>query len=260
MDSVNKTLYIPLYGKAYVSQKGILLQDRKAEEIWAAEGFPLKGKAASKYLAYYMGMRSAVFDRWLAEQLEATPEAVVLHIGCGLDSRCLRVGHEPQAWFDVDFPEVIGERKRYYQETEQYKMLPADVRDPDWLEGLPGNRAIVLMEGVSMYLTREEMAALTEALAARAEHVTFVFDAYSHTAARLSKYKNPINRVKAKIGFSMDAPEEIGAMTCTAVSDIILPQYIERLHGIDRVRFRFMGQFGAKLYRIWRCEAGAKNE
>ena len=33
MDQVNKTLYIPLYGKAYVSRKGIILKDAKAEEI-----------------------------------------------------------------------------------------------------------------------------------------------------------------------------------------------------------------------------------
>ena len=45
MNNVNKTLYIPLHGKAYVSRKGIILRDPKAEEIWAAEGFPLRGKA-----------------------------------------------------------------------------------------------------------------------------------------------------------------------------------------------------------------------
>ena len=33
MNNVNKTLYIPLYGKAYVSRKGIILNDKKAEEI-----------------------------------------------------------------------------------------------------------------------------------------------------------------------------------------------------------------------------------
>ena len=35
MNGVNKTLYIPLYGKSYVSKKGIILKDTKAEEIWA---------------------------------------------------------------------------------------------------------------------------------------------------------------------------------------------------------------------------------
>ena len=51
MNSVNKTLYIPLYGKAFVSKKGLFLEDKKAEQIWEAEGFPLKGKSASKWLA-----------------------------------------------------------------------------------------------------------------------------------------------------------------------------------------------------------------
>ena len=62
MNNVNKTLYIPLYGKAYVSKKGLFLHDAKAEEIWQAEQFALKGKSRSKYLVYYMGIRSAVFD------------------------------------------------------------------------------------------------------------------------------------------------------------------------------------------------------
>lgn len=87
MNSVNKTLYIPLYGKAFVSKKGVILSDKKAEMIWEKEGFELKGKAKSKWLAYYMGMRSAVFDSWVRENLKKYPSACVLHIGCGMDSK-----------------------------------------------------------------------------------------------------------------------------------------------------------------------------
>lgn len=50
MDGVNKTLYIPLYGKSYVSKKGIILKDEKAEEIWEKEQFKLKRKSKSKWL------------------------------------------------------------------------------------------------------------------------------------------------------------------------------------------------------------------
>ncbi len=39
MTEINKTLYIPLYGKSQVSKKGIILQDKKAEEIWDNECF-----------------------------------------------------------------------------------------------------------------------------------------------------------------------------------------------------------------------------
>jgi len=41
MNEINKTLYIPLYGKALISKRGIILQDRSAEQIWEQEKFPL---------------------------------------------------------------------------------------------------------------------------------------------------------------------------------------------------------------------------
>ena len=81
MNEVNRTLYIPLYGKSYVSKRGLFIDDKKAEEIWEAEGVALKGKSKSKWLAYYMGIRSAVFDKWLKEEMIASPDAVVIHIG-----------------------------------------------------------------------------------------------------------------------------------------------------------------------------------
>ena len=90
MNSVNKTMYIPLFGKALVSKKGIILQDKKAEEIWDKVQFPLKGKSKSKWLAYYMGMRSAVFDNWLKGKLDNHPDAVVLHLGWLRQSRFAR--------------------------------------------------------------------------------------------------------------------------------------------------------------------------
>ena len=34
MNEVNKTLYIPLYGKTQISKKGIILHDPMAERIW----------------------------------------------------------------------------------------------------------------------------------------------------------------------------------------------------------------------------------
>ena len=194
MDNVNKTLYIPLRGKAYVSKLGILLSDPAAEAIWAAEGFPLKGKSASKWLAYSMGIRAAVFDRWLTEQLEALPDATVLHLGCGLDSRCRRVKTD-KAWFDVDFPGVIGERKRYFSEEKYYRMIGCDLRE-DFLKDIPvGGRAIVLMEGISMYLSARELQEVLQRLAGHFSEVRLLMDTYTRFAAKATKYKNPINDV-----------------------------------------------------------------
>lgn len=256
MNAVNKTLYIPLYGKAYVSRKGIILADKKAEEIWAAEGFELKGKSRSKWLAYYMGIRSAVFDDWLRQQLSDKEEAVVIHIGCGMDSRVLRVGTMNHKWYDVDFSEVILERKKYYSESSDYRMIAGDVRDCQWLAGISEKRcAIVVMEGVSMYLSFNELRQLTESLCTHFERVALLMDCYTVLAARMSKYKNPINDVGVTEVYGMDDPELLRNNRLAYVKEhSITPQkYIDELSGIEKLVFRnlYAGSFSGKLYRLF---------
>ena len=69
MNEVNKTLFIPLYGKAMISKMGIILNDKDAESIWGSCGFEIKGKSKSKWLAYNMAMRARIFDDWTRDEL-----------------------------------------------------------------------------------------------------------------------------------------------------------------------------------------------
>ncbi|MBE6894722.1 MAG: class I SAM-dependent methyltransferase [Ruminococcaceae bacterium] len=256
MDSVNKTLYIPLYGKAYVSKKGIILKDKKAEEIWDKETFALKGKSSSKWLAYYMGVRSAVFDEWVKKQMKDKDDTVVIHIGCGMDSRVLRVGTMQHKWYDVDFPHVIEERKRYYSESSDYKMIAGDVRYDDWLTSIPENKkAVIVMEGVSMYLTFKELQELTARLCVHFQQISLLMDCYTILAARMSKYKNPINDVGVTQVYGMDTPELLQNDKFIYVKEhIMIPQkYIDELTGIEKYIFEklYAGGFSKKLYRLF---------
>ena len=256
MNSVNKTLYIPLYGKSYVSKKGLFLDDKKAEEIWEQEGFSLKGKAKSKWLAYYMGVRSAVFDEWLKRQTLDMPNAVILHIGCGLDSRILRVGAKNHKWYDLDFSQVIEERKRYYTETDSYKMLAGDARESGWLSAIPEtDAAIVVMEGVSMYLTIEEMQSLTVRLSEHFKKVVLLLDAYSSFAAKMSKRRNPINEVGVSEVYGIDDPKAYESETLLFTKEhTMTPQkYIDELKGCEKFVFAklYAGGFSKKLYRLY---------
>ena len=256
MNNVNKTLYIPLYGKAYVSGKGIILSDKKAEEIWQQEQFPIKGKSKSKWLAYYMGMRAAVYDGWVKEQRALFPNAVIVHIGCGMDSRALRVGTKGSLWYDVDFPEVIEERKRYYSESANYQMIAGDVRDGNWLKRVPEKKcAIVVMEGVSMYLTSKEVHELTENLCAHFEQIVFLMDCYTVLAAKLSKYKNPINDVGVTEVYGIDDPElfQHGEFVYVKEHAMTPQKYIDELTGIEKYIFGklYAGSFSKKLYRLF---------
>lgn len=255
MNNVNRTLYIPLYGKAYVSRKGILLDDPWAEEIWEKEGFALKGKARSKWLAYYMAMRACVFDRWVKGQMEQDPDCVIVHIGCGMDSRILRAGDETHLWFDLDFPEVIAERSRYFSQRDTYRMIGCDVTDPAWLEQVPKGHGVILMEGVSMYLPLQELQRTLGMICGHFERVSLLMDCYTTFAARASKVKNPVNEVGVNQVYGFDDPKtlETAGLQFVAQREMTPADLIGQLSGLERAVFSrlFAGSFTGKLYRLY---------
>ena len=260
MDNVNKTLYIPLYGKALVSKKGILLQDKKAEEIWEKEKFPLKGKSKSKWLAYYMAMRSAVFDGWVEEKTRQFAGCTVLHLGCGLDSRILRAEQSSCVWFDVDFPSVIEERKRYFSETEKYRMLSTDIRDKDFLAQIPKTeRAVVIMEGVSMYLTNDQLKGVLASLTQYFSRVSLLVDCYTPFAAKMSKIRNPINDVGVTQVFGVETPrmlEENTGLNFVKELEITPKGLVNELQGFEKFFFKLLyaGGVAKKMYKLYEYE------
>ncbi len=260
MNEVNQTLFIPLYGKAKVSKRKIILHDPAAERIWDAEGFPIRGKSKSKWLCCNMAMRARVFDDWTEKMLAQCPDAVVLHVGCGLDSRCERVRQSRKSWYDCDLPDVIALRKKYYTETEKYHMLPLDASDPKALNILPENgAAVAVLEGLSMYLTNERLLAFLNALRAKYPKLHVLMDIYTEFGAKASKYKNPINDVgvtqvygiKDMKAFLADSKIKIKA------EHTFTPErLIQELKPLERFFFRllFTGPMYRKIYRLYELE------
>ena len=259
MDSVNKTLYIPLYGKAYVSKKGIILKDKKAEEIWEKEGFSLKVKSKSKWLAYYMGIRAAVFDSWVKKKTKIS-DTTVLHIGCGMDSRVARVGTDTINWYDIDFPQVIEERKKHYNENQFYKMISGDGRNPVWLNEIPKTkRVVVVFEGVSMYLKNQEVKNLIDAISTHFEKVFVLMDCYTSLSAKISKYKNPINDVGVTEVYGVDDPLifENSKLKFKKEQNMTPTSFVNQLKGMEKFIFTHIygGSFSKKMYKLFEYES-----
>jgi O-methyltransferase involved in polyketide biosynthesis len=254
MKNESKTLFIPLYGKAMMSREGFIA-DRTAERIVAECGFDFGLVDRSRKLAIYMTMRALQFDRYAREFAKAHPDGVIIQLGVGMDSRIQRVPCTNK-WWDLDFPEVIALRKQYFPENERYRLLAAPALPADWLAQIPeGGHALVLAEGLSMYLSEADVRSLMDALQRHFDETLFVLDAYSRLAAKLSPLKNPVNAVRARIDFAMDDPQLLAegreGVRCVLNEDIITREYTEQLKGKDRLRFRWMGRAGRNLYRIF---------
>ena len=260
MNEVNKTLFIPLYGKSQVSKKGIILHDPTAEKIWEEEGFPMHGKSKSKWLAYNMAMRARVFDDWTEKMLREHEGAIVLHIGCGLDSRCIRINEPYSNWIDGDFPDVIDVRKKYYQESERYHMISFDATKPENVFALPdGERGIVILEGISMYLTNEQVNAFFQALAKKYSSLHILMDVYTMFGAKASKYKNPVNDVGVTQLYGIDEIQSVLAGTelkCKAEYSFTPKGLVQELKKSERWFFKIMFNEGLykKIYRLYELE------
>jgi len=117
-----ETMFITLYGKAMESQsKDPIIHDITAEETIRRIDYDFTNFKMSKFQMRSLGARAKVFDDWTKEYLAKNPEANVVYLGCGLDSRVFRI--DPPAsveWFDVDFPETIELRESLFLKRAKY--------------------------------------------------------------------------------------------------------------------------------------------
>lgn len=51
-----------------------------------------------------MTTMARIIDEICTEYLKWKSNIIIIHLGCGLDSRCLRVKYSSNKWYDIDFP------------------------------------------------------------------------------------------------------------------------------------------------------------
>jgi O-methyltransferase involved in polyketide biosynthesis len=160
-----------------------------------------------------MSLRSLIIDELCNKYILEHPNSTVIHLGCGLDSRNLRVNQNFNKWYDVDFESVIDIRKEFYENTIKYNMLGTSILDYKWLDSInKSDDILIVAEGLTMYLSEEEIKNLLEQINTKLGTVHLLFDAYSKKGVKASKIKNPVNQMNAKVKYGINKPEEFLAL------------------------------------------------
>ena len=210
---VPRTLLIPLYAKAldYRSPRSIL-GDASADRIVRsldADFEAVGGRGSHVVLAE----RSRQLDEWTRAFLARHPDALALHLGCGLDARVERIGPPATSlWIDVDYPEVIAVRRRFYAEGIGRTMLGTSLTAPGWIEALPSGRpTIAIADGVLPYLAPEEVGTLLRRITAHFGGGAAVFDiANSFAVERATAQQR--GRTGVTLRWAVDDLAELDAM------------------------------------------------
>ena len=187
LSGVAETLLMTLYIRAMESQRpDALIKDEKAvalvtqmsDEFVRIQRFPMSDMNIAATMR-----RNQKFDHHVMDFLARHPDAVVVHIGCGLDTRFERVDNGQVEWYDLDLPDVIELRRKLLgDEGGRYHLLGCSALEDAWLDTVSAHRQrpfLLLAEGVFMYLEEAQVKRLVRMLCDRFPGAELVFDAFN---------------------------------------------------------------------------------
>src|SRR6059036_725881 len=104
-----ETMLATLYARAIDSRTANpVLNDRAAAEAVERIDYDFSKTGIDPATAISVALRGKLLDDWTRDFLTHHPEATVLHLACGLDTRAQRMATWASVrWVDVDFPDVI---------------------------------------------------------------------------------------------------------------------------------------------------------
>ena len=190
LDSISETLLIPLYYWAIETQRSdAMIKDENVVELikrlssespirYNSDWFKQTPMAEMNKLLRIMLTRQ--MDRYARDFLVRHPDAVVVHIGCGLDSRFERADNGLVEWYDLDLPDVTELRRKLIgAKGGRYHLLGCSVFEDAWLETVMVHRGrpfLFLAEGVFMYFEEAKVMSLVLRLRDHFLGAELVFD------------------------------------------------------------------------------------
>ena len=167
LSGVPETMLQTVYARARESEGRGAIRDPKAEEIIRSLDYDFS--LAEKDTAMRSGViaRTIVLDRLVSGWLAQNPGAVVVNIACGLDTRCYRV-HGCTRWYNLDLPETIAVRAKLLPEHGAVSQIAMSAMD-DWGVEIQeqGAPTLVIIEGLTMYLSQAEVQRIFAVIAGR---------------------------------------------------------------------------------------------
>lgn len=217
LTDVAETLLLPLYIRALETQRpDALIKDENAVALIKRFNYDpsnfekLKVDEEDKVA---ICLRNRRFDQYARDFLNRFPQSVVVHIGCGLDSRFERVDNGQVLWYDLDLPEVIELRRKFLSgESERYHWLAYSAFDLAWFDIVSIHQPLpflVLAEGVLQYFKEEQIRLLFLAIRDRFPGAELVCDANSPFAVMMDNLRFSRTKLGARMQWKVKRGKDI---------------------------------------------------
>lgn len=210
-----ETLLATLYAKMLDNRSPVpVLGDSSAERLMDKLDYDFSRMRFISRDRRTVPFRAKKLDEWTMRFVNAHPDAVVLHLGCGLDSRGFRLElPSTVSWYDLDQPDVVELREQLYPTRDGYDTIASSVTGESWLDGVPGDRpTLVVAEGLTPYLQEEDGLAMLRKLVTHFGHGEMMFDAVLPWTRKIAGYSRLIRTTGASFGWTVGDPRSLESL------------------------------------------------
>jgi O-methyltransferase involved in polyketide biosynthesis len=203
LTGIPETLLIPLWARATeTARSDAIVRDERAVEIIAQIDYDFDKFRKARLSQLGVSIRTMLLDNAVRTFVDRNPESAVVNLGAGLDTRHSRLGLTNTDWTELDLPDALELRRRFFNEGRGYRFLARSMFDPAWLDDVDaGNRRVLIVaEGLFMYFEEGELRPLMGAIAQRFTGGEMLVEVMGPALVGRSRQHDSLGR--------MDAPPE----------------------------------------------------
>ena len=211
LSGVPETMLQTLYARAKESRGRGAIHDAKAEEIVARLDYDFTHADKDAAMSSGVIARTIVLDKLTADWLAQHPGAVVVNIACGLDTRCYRMQGYAH-WYNLDLPETMAVREKLLPESGSISQIAMSAMD-DWTGEIAETDApaLVIIEGLTMYLSQSDVQRIFAVIASKFPKVTVFVEIMNPMVVKNFKEKS-IEQSHAKFTWGVQDGPALAAL------------------------------------------------
>ncbi len=179
--------WVAVYRAMESARPDALFHDPYADRLAGERGHQiLDSMKQGRTFAWPMIVRTAIFDEIILDAVRNQQVDLVVNLAAGLDARPWRLPLPPElCWVDVDLPGILNYKTEMLRDEKpkcRYEAVTVDLTDAGARRelfarlGAGAKRAIVVTEGLLVYLEPEQVAALATDLHAQPSFQEWLID------------------------------------------------------------------------------------
>ena len=211
MQGVADTLYIPLTARIYVSKRfPEYFYDEKSLSIESAIPNDSIARHSNEYVQMASVARYFNIDEMVRDFIDRHECCNVINLGAGLETAYFRIKPKKAVFYEMDFPEVIAERRRVLGESDDEILIPGDLFNLAWADRIDTSLpSLLVVSGVFQYCHEEQVLRFIEETKERFTKAELIFDATNKKGlAYANRYVRKTGNTSAMMHFSLDDGHE----------------------------------------------------